>query len=179
MPLTAKLIRRTAATASRSVSRYYNIPYRTTGITISRTVMSSSAFTDTDTASASASSRNQSTSSPSPVPSSSNPTPHSSDPNHAVPPQKPLLPALDSVPATQEQISTNTVQVNGAPVVLDKLGPMVVGRDGTLSRIANWHEMSEFERQNTLRILGKRNQLRLKSLRQGLDADGKNEEQEE
>ncbi len=60
---------------------------------------------------------------------------------------------------------TTTVEVNGKAVMLDKLGPMVVGRDGTLSRIANWGEMTEIERQNTLRILGKRNQLRLGALR--------------
>lgn len=42
---------------------------------------------------------------------------------------------------------------------------MVVNRDGTLSRIANWAEMSDVERRNTLRILGKRNALRLEGLR--------------
>lgn len=42
---------------------------------------------------------------------------------------------------------------------------MVVGRDGTVSRIANWGEMAEIERRNALRILGKRNQLRLATLR--------------
>jgi predicted Fe-S protein YdhL (DUF1289 family) len=50
-------------------------------------------------------------------------------------------------------------------VKLDHLGPMVVNRDGTLSRIANWEHMTEIERRNTLRILGKRNQLRLDGLR--------------
>ncbi|KAF2147033.1 uncharacterized protein K452DRAFT_194342, partial [Aplosporella prunicola CBS 121167] len=49
---------------------------------------------------------------------------------------------------------------------LDHLGPMVVNRDGTLSRIANWEGMTELERTNTLRVLGKRNQLRLKALEQ-------------
>ncbi|KAK3298006.1 uncharacterized protein B0H64DRAFT_393608 [Chaetomium fimeti] len=48
---------------------------------------------------------------------------------------------------------------------------MVVNRDGTVSRIGNWHEMSGIERQNTLRILGKRNQLRLGNLRAGRAAD--------
>ncbi|KLU91517.1 hypothetical protein MAPG_10035 [Magnaporthiopsis poae ATCC 64411] len=50
-------------------------------------------------------------------------------------------------------------------VTLDHLGPMVVNRDGTMSRIANWGEMSDIERQNTLRVLGRRNQLRLGDLR--------------
>ncbi|KAK8237047.1 hypothetical protein HDK77DRAFT_363617, partial [Phyllosticta capitalensis] len=50
-------------------------------------------------------------------------------------------------------------------VKLDALGPMVVNKDGTLSRIANWQKMTEIEKKNTLRILGKRNQLRLGALR--------------
>ncbi|KAL5690771.1 hypothetical protein EMGR_007528 [Emarellia grisea] len=37
--------------------------------------------------------------------------------------------------------------------------------DGTLSRIANWEQMTEIERRNTLRVLGKRNKLRLDSLK--------------
>ncbi|KAK4460297.1 hypothetical protein QBC42DRAFT_272651 [Cladorrhinum samala] len=167
MPLTAKLIRRTVAIASRSISGHYNLPCKNTaGIAISRATMSSSS------SSSSSSQHNQSTSSPPPLTSPSNLTPHSSDSTGATISPQPLLPAPDSASAAQEtdDAATTTVQVNGAPVILDKLGPMVVGRDGTLSRIANWHEMSEFERENTLRILGKRNQLRLKNLRQGLDA---------
>jgi hypothetical protein len=60
---------------------------------------------------------------------------------------------------------TKTVEVNGQAVALDHLGPVVVARDGTLSRIGNWHEMTDMERQTALRILGKRNQLRLGALR--------------
>lgn len=60
---------------------------------------------------------------------------------------------------------------SGNAVKLDHLGPMVVNRDGTLSRIANWEQMSEMERRNTLRILGKRNQLRMESLKAAEDAD--------
>jgi len=54
---------------------------------------------------------------------------------------------------------------SGQSVKLDHLGPMVVNRDGTLSRVANWEQMADIERQNTLRILGKRNQLRMAALR--------------
>ena len=76
------------------------------------------------------------------------------------------LPALPALPAPGEGDGDNTViEVNGAAVALDKLGPMVIGRDGTVSRIANWGEMTDIERRNTLRILGKRNQLRLANLR--------------
>ncbi|KAI1139913.1 hypothetical protein F5Y05DRAFT_335856 [Hypoxylon sp. FL0543] len=60
---------------------------------------------------------------------------------------------------------TTELPVGGEGVKLDKLGPLVVNEDGTMSRIANWAEMAEIERQNTLRILGKRNQLRLDALK--------------
>lgn len=73
-------------------------------------------------------------------------------------------PGSDASHATQ-------LNVNGSGVKLDHLGPLVVNKDGSLSRIANWDKMAEIERQNTLRILGKRNQLRLDSLK----SEGKGE----
>lgn len=57
--------------------------------------------------------------------------------------------------------------MNGDGVALDHLGPLVVNENGTMSRIANWAEMTEIERNNTLRVLGARNMLRLKKLREG------------
>lgn len=41
---------------------------------------------------------------------------------------------------------------------------MVVGVDGTLSRISNWGEMTEGERESTLKLIRRRNQSRLKAL---------------
>ena len=58
-----------------------------------------------------------------------------------------------------------------AEAKLEHLGPLVVNEDGTLSRIANWTQMSEIERNNTLRVLGKRNQLRLARLRAAQDEE--------
>lgn len=55
----------------------------------------------------------------------------------------------------------------GSTVKLDHVGPLVVNKDGTLSRITNWAEMSEIERQNTIRVLGKRNQIRREGLKEG------------
>lgn len=60
-------------------------------------------------------------------------------------------------------------------VKLDHLGPMVVNVDGTLSRIANWDKMVESERENTVRVIGMRNQARLRALR---EKEGKNEGKE-
>lgn len=48
---------------------------------------------------------------------------------------------------------------------MDEWGPIVVNVDGTMSRISNWQEMSEIEKKNTLRILGKRNKSRLEALK--------------
>jgi hypothetical protein len=67
-----------------------------------------------------------------------------------------FLPAPTDVSST----STSTSQT----VKLDALGPMVINSDGTLSRIHNWAEMTEAERERTLRILGKRNQLRRENI---------------
>ena len=56
---------------------------------------------------------------------------------------------------------------------LDHLGPMVVGQDGTLSRVSNWDQMTEMEQKSALRVLGKRNKLRLEALRAQEGKEGK------
>jgi hypothetical protein len=57
------------------------------------------------------------------------------------------------------------VSGEGDRVKLDHLGPLVVGTDGKLSRISNWEIMTEIERTNTLRVLGKRNKERIEALK--------------
>lgn len=56
------------------------------------------------------------------------------------------------------------MSTGGSTVKLDHMGPLVVNKDGSLSRINNWGEMSEIEKKNTLRVLGKRNMLRREAL---------------
>ncbi|KAJ4384627.1 hypothetical protein N0V86_000227 [Didymella sp. IMI 355093] len=73
--------------------------------------------------------------------------------------QVPLLPSHEL------DYGAPQLEVNGEGVTLDHLGPMVVNKDGSLSRIANWETMSDKEKKNTLRVLGKRNQLRLGELK--------------
>lgn len=58
-----------------------------------------------------------------------------------------------------------SLAVGGAPVLLDEMGPIVVGADGSLSRIANWESMSEREREVARRRIVTRNQRRLAELR--------------
>lgn len=69
------------------------------------------------------------------------------------------------LPLPEPSSDITPLNVNGSGVKLDHLGPLVVNKDGSLSRIANWDKMADIERQNTLRILGKRNQLRLDGLK--------------
>ena len=65
------------------------------------------------------------------------------------------------------------VSEGGSTVKLDHMGPLVVNQDGSLSRIANWDQMAEIEKKNTLRVLGKRNKARLEALKK---AGGEGEE---
>ncbi|KAL1595613.1 hypothetical protein SLS59_008251 [Nothophoma quercina] len=72
---------------------------------------------------------------------------------------------LPLLPASELNSGAPQLEVGGEGVTLDELGPMVVNKDGSLSRIENWAEMSELEKKNTLRVLGKRNKQRLDGLR--------------
>ncbi|KAL0940850.1 von willebrand factor [Colletotrichum truncatum] len=103
-------------------------------------------------------------------------------------PQHPLaLPPLPEAPTSGDSAGGKGEDAAAAPITLDlggqagagastrldHLGPLVVHQDGTMSRISNWGEMTEIERQNTLRILGRRNQIRLASLRDGAGGESK------
>ena len=46
----------------------------------------------------------------------------------------------------------------------DKLGPIVLNKDGTMSRISNWHEMTKLEQEKTHKMLIKRNKKRRDAL---------------
>ena len=69
-----------------------------------------------------------------------------------------------------------TITVNGNSVQIDALGPVVVNTDGTLSRIATWHEMTSHEQQKTLRVIGKRNRSRMAELKAAAAADGSSQD---
>lgn len=68
-------------------------------------------------------------------------------------------------PADAEETSKLDMSSGSASVKMDAMGPLVVGQDGSLSRIENWAQMTEMEKKSTLRIIGKRNQARLEALR--------------
>lgn len=75
-------------------------------------------------------------------------------------------PSTLGLPAPSEDDATKLdVSGEGSTVRLDHLGPIVVNQDGTMSRISNWDKMTEIEKKNTLRVLGKRNKQRLEALK--------------
>ncbi|KAI8825215.1 uncharacterized protein EV422DRAFT_564545 [Fimicolochytrium jonesii] len=69
---------------------------------------------------------------------------------------QPGTPALEHSPTA----ASGSTLLNQT-VALDHLGPIVVNSDGTLSRIKNWETLTESERANMVRVLGKRNAARL------------------
>ncbi|KAJ5963398.1 uncharacterized protein N7479_003274 [Penicillium vulpinum] len=96
-------------------------------------------------------------------------------------PKKPLyLPASDPLNPISNQQGEGSIKLDmssgGTEVKLDHLGPMVVNVDGTLSQIGNWQQMTEIEKSNTLRVLGKRNQKRLAALKAKAKAEGGSDE---
>ncbi|KAJ5444929.1 hypothetical protein N7491_001011 [Penicillium cf. griseofulvum] len=92
-------------------------------------------------------------------------------------PQKNLyLPASDPSNPISNQQGEGGIKIDmsggGTEVKLDHLGPMVVNVDGTLSQIGNWQQMTEIEKTNTMRVLGKRNKKRLEALKAKEKAEG-------
>ncbi len=88
-------------------------------------------------------------------------TPSTSNQTEPDTPKKPLaLPEAPHNSSTQLDMSSGSASVS-----LDHLGPMVVNVDGTMSRISNWAEMADIEKENTVRIISARNKMRLGALR--------------
>ncbi|SCV74951.1 BQ2448_7980 [Microbotryum intermedium] len=79
------------------------------------------------------------------------------------------LPAPDAT-TTDDPIRLN-VSTGESYSLYERLGPTIVASDGTLSRIGNWAEMDELERSRVLRVLGKRNQIRLEAKRNEQDVE--------
>ncbi|GAA5991529.1 hypothetical protein JCM11641_000195 [Rhodosporidiobolus odoratus] len=88
------------------------------------------------------------------------------------PAQHPQL-ALPAPPESKDDEPLKLDVSTGESVSLfDRLGPTVVNSDGTLSRISNWSEMGDDERKRILRVLGKRNQMRLDAKKAELSMEG-------
>lgn len=53
--------------------------------------------------------------------------------------------------------STSLVDSDACTLKIDHLGPIIINTDGTMSRIANWNEMTEKERYITVKRITARN----------------------
>ncbi|KAG8927342.1 hypothetical protein FRC01_007629 [Tulasnella sp. 417] len=92
---------------------------------------------------------------------------HSAEPDPPSEPspdgQQPLLPGPDEAPVDDATLLSEEAQ-------LERLGPIIVNSDGTLSRIDNWKDMTKAEKAMTLKRLRKRNEQRLKQLKEQKEA---------
>ena len=80
--------------------------------------------------------------------------------------------------ATTEGSGEHIVTVGGNPVKVDRLGPIVVNKDGSLSRITNWLEMSTGEQERTLKVVAKRNKKRMSQFEQSEQPSTERSEEE-
>lgn len=67
---------------------------------------------------------------------------------------------LKFLPDATTTDTVSRVQVGGSSVTLDAMGPVIVNRDGSISRISNWDTLTDIEKETTLRLIGKRNRIR-------------------
>ncbi|OCF59293.1 hypothetical protein L486_03796 [Kwoniella mangroviensis CBS 10435] len=116
-------------------------------------------------------------------PQSSTPVPETTDTNSPTKGQQPL--AIEDAPqedvsAEQDEEEIQSLDLGEGNVIkLDKLGPMIINSDGTLSRIQNWQELHPIEQERTVRLLvKKRNLVRLQKLDAENKAGGAEEEEE-
>lgn len=73
-------------------------------------------------------------------------------------------PEQDSAAAADKGDGVTSLRV-GESVRLDAMGPLVVNTDGTMGRIGNWAGMTEGEKAQTLKLLGRRNKQRLDAIK--------------
>lgn len=80
-----------------------------------------------------------------------------------------LLPPPDQTQQSQSSSDVHKIDLsNGSKDLANELGPLIINKDGTTGRITNWHQMTEEEKQRTLRIITARNRKRLQVLKEEL-----------
>jgi hypothetical protein len=79
---------------------------------------------------------------------------------------------LPTVPTAHPQHKSRSLHVDGAPLLMDELGPVVIQKNGTLGRLSNWHEMTMHEKEAAQKFIAKRNAgRRADLLRQTADSE--------
>eukprot|EP00929_Paragymnodinium_shiwhaense_P090357 TRINITY_DN50516_c0_g1_i1.p1 TRINITY_DN50516_c0_g1~~TRINITY_DN50516_c0_g1_i1.p1 ORF type:complete len:171 (-),score=24.96 TRINITY_DN50516_c0_g1_i1:7-519(-) len=73
--------------------------------------------------------------------------------------------SLPRLPSPDDAQASHNMKL-GDKFKFDSLGPIIVNKDGTLRRIANWAQLVDVEREGVLKKLLKRNQLRLEALQE-------------
>lgn len=68
----------------------------------------------------------------------------------------------DCAPSSCTSDASATEDQDAASLAM--LGPIVLNKDGTMSRISNWHEMVDKEKESAMRLISKRNKARKKAL---------------
>ena len=76
------------------------------------------------------------------------------------------LPAAEESAAASADAAPTSIEVGGASVSLDELGPIIVNADGTTRRITNWAELTPGEQERTKVRIAKRNAKRIAKLKE-------------
>ena len=76
------------------------------------------------------------------------------------------LPCSRDTATSNTTTGNKTFEVDGETITFDNLGPMIINTDGTIGRITNWTEITDFERERTLKLIARRNKKRRQNLEQ-------------
>ena len=74
------------------------------------------------------------------------------------------LPQLPAVSGHSDD-SLKSIELNGGSVSMEDLGPIIINKDGTTRRIANWDTLTRHEKETTFRLIRERNKKRLDQLK--------------
>jgi hypothetical protein len=81
-----------------------------------------------------------------------------------------LLPPATERGADEDSNDTIKIELGGEAISLgEELGPMIMNKDGTVRRIANWKELSDHERKSATRRITRRNNERMAEFAKVLD----------
>lgn len=65
-----------------------------------------------------------------------------------------------------DQRTSETTSSDTSHTFYERNGPFIVNSDGTLSRIKNWAQMSDIEKERAKRLIAKRNKSRMDTIKE-------------